>query len=57
MLTLVPCNHFWIEVKSIPKGILALCKFPHCRTRGEFTPEEWEALRDAGEAANKPPRV
>lgn len=56
-LKLVPCQHFWLEVKSGGGKIIAICKWPKCRQRGEFTMEEWNALALDGRALNKPVRV
>jgi hypothetical protein len=57
MLTLVPCQHYWLEVRTHNGTVTALCKFYKCRQRGTFTMEEWAALAEAGQALNKPVRV
>ena len=57
ILTLVPCNHFWLEVKAGGGRIIAVCKYYGCRKRGEFTMEEWGKLAEDGKALNKPVRV
>lgn len=55
MLTLVPCNHFWLEMQTRNQVIIALCKF--CKRRSEFTMDEWDALALEHKALNKPVRV
>lgn len=57
MLTLVPCHHFWLEVKATPTGVIALCKYRGCQKRREFSMDEWNALAVEGRALNKPTRV
>lgn len=57
VLTLVPCNHFWLEVKATAAEIIAICKFMGCRKRGTFSHEAWGNLAKAGHALNKPVRV
>ena len=57
VLTLVPCNHFWLETGWKSGNMIAICKYYGCRKRGEFTMEEWDALAEEGRALNKPVRV
>ena len=54
MLTLVPCNHYWLEVYA-RTTIVAVCKF--CKKRGEFTPMEWIVITVDGRGINKPVRI
>jgi hypothetical protein len=56
-LSLVPCTHYWLEVKAGGGRIIAICKFMGCRKRGEFTLTEWDELAQQGNAINKPQRV
>jgi hypothetical protein len=56
-LTLVPCNHYWLEVRGTAFEITAVCKHFHCRKTGRFTVEQWDALAEEGQALNKPVRV
>jgi hypothetical protein len=56
-LGLVPCNHFWLEVKAGNGRIIAICKYYGCRKRGEFDMAEWDRLAVDGRALNKPVRV
>ena len=57
ILSLVPCEHFWLEAKVGGGKIIAVCRYYGCRTRGEFTAEEWDELAKEGRALNKPVRV
>jgi hypothetical protein len=57
MLTLVPCDHYWLEVKTAGGKVIAICKHRYCKQRGEFTMEQWGALAEEGRALNKPVRV
>jgi len=54
-LTLVPCEHYWLECRTRPGQIVAVCKF--CKKRGEFNEAEWLGLANMGQAINKPVRV
>lgn len=58
-LTLVPCDHFWIEVHtSLAKDtVTAICKHKGCRKTMRFSMENWERLAQAGRCLNKPIRV
>jgi hypothetical protein len=57
-LTLVPCDHFWLEVRTVPNQVvIAICNRRGCRKRGTFTMEDWGALAQEGRALNKPVRV
>lgn len=56
-LTLVPCNHFWLEVRTIGQQVTALCKFRPCQKKHVFTMEEWGKLAQEGRCLNKPVRV
>jgi len=57
MLSLVPCDHYWLEVKTANEIVTAICKYYHCRRRGQFTMEEWHQLAEQKRALNKPVRV
>lgn len=54
-LSLVPCSHFYLEMRTANRRVISLCKF--CRKRFEWTMEEWGHLVEAGRALNKPVRV
>jgi len=54
-LSLVPCEHYWLEMVRRATTTVAICK--HCRKRGEFTQEEWKQLAARGACLNKPIRV
>lgn len=54
-LTLVPCNHFWLEMETRNQIVIALCKT--CHKRAEFEMTNWEILGAAGMALNKPTRI
>jgi len=56
-LSLVPCNHFWLEVKTSGQTVTALCKHRGCQKKGTFTMNEWGALAQEGRCLNKPVRV
>lgn len=56
MLTLVPCDHYWLAVHYGPL-VTAICKHKGCRERGRFTPERWEEMKRDGFALDKPVRV
>lgn len=58
-LTLVPCDHFWIEVHTNPltKIVTAICKHKGCRKTMRFSMENWTLLAEGGRCLNKPVRV
>ena len=53
ILTLVPCDHFWLEMKRENEKVIALCKWPKCRERGEFTFKEWAIIVFESRGQNK----
>lgn len=52
---LVPCNHFWLAVHYGGNKVIGICK--RCKKRGEFGLVEWEELKAAHAALDKPTRV
>lgn len=56
-LALIPCDHFWLEVKTSGQVVTAICKFRGCQQRMRFSMEEWGELAQVGRALNKPVRV
>jgi hypothetical protein len=56
-LKMVPCDHFWLEVRTQGHQVTAICKFRHCRITQRFTMEEWGKLAEEGRCLNKPVRV
>lgn len=56
-LTLVPCDHFWLEMRTSGGVVTAVCNRRGCRIRGTFSMEEWGALAQEGRCLNKPVRV
>ena len=57
MLTLVPCSHFWCEMKTQNQVVTAICNKRGCKARGAFSMSEWEVLALNNQAINKPVRV
>lgn len=53
-LTLVPCNHLWLEVANEGDKRIAVCKW--CKKKGKFDVDGWEVLLVLGQAVNKPIR-
>lgn len=56
-LTLIPCNHFWLEVRTMNGEVTAVCKHKGCKKKEVFSLQQWSELAHAGRCLNKPIRV
>lgn len=56
ILTLVPCDHYWLAV-HYGAGVTAICKYRGCQKRGYFSQDVWNQMKAEGYALDKPTRV
>ena len=54
-LSLVPCEHYWLECHDQAETVIAICRT--CRKRGVFTHEEFTVLLNTNQAAPLPQRL